>query len=217
MKILIIEDNKSLRENLKVLLKREKFIVETAIDWNDWLNKSTWKEMDLIILDINMPWMNGKEFLKNYSWDSHIIALTANSLLEEKLEMFELWVCDYITKPFEIKELIARIKTIHLKSAKKENQKINIWDIEINLDKKTIKLWQNIINLSHKQYLIVEFLARNRWYTKNKTEIMEYVWWDNQDSLELKSTTLESHIYAIRKSLWKNFIETEKLLWYIIK
>lgn len=90
-------------------------------------------------------------------------------------------------------------------------------DVEINFTKKKIfHCWEEIL-FSHKMYLIIEFLMKNISYPQNKTKIMEYVWWEQEENLEFNSTTLESHIYAIRKKLWKDFIKTVKGVWYIIE
>lgn len=221
MKILVVEDNKILRENIIFLLKKNNYLWEWALNWEDALEKVSNSNFDLIILDINMPFMDGKTFLKKIreKWiETWVIVLTSNSMLEDKLELFENWVDDYMTKPFEIDELLARIKTI-LRRWKKDilEETKKIWDIIVNYSSKKIFLkWEEII-FTVKQYLIIEFLSKNFWYPQTKLKIMEYVWWEAEENLEIDSTTLESHIYSIRKKLWKNFIKTIKWIWYIIE
>jgi len=220
MKILVVEDNKILRENLCFLLKKFNFLWESASNWKEALDKTTISNYDAIVLDINMPVMNGKEFLIEFRklWKTvPIIVLTSDWMLADKLEMFDLWVDDYMTKPFEIEELIARLKSILKRWNKKIDNKKNIWNIEINYSTSKIYLDWNIIDFPHKQYLIIEFLSKNFAYPQNKTKIMEYVWWEAEENLEFNSTTLESHIYAIRKKLGKNCIKTVKWVWYIIE
>lgn len=220
MKILIVEDNPILRENLSFLLKKNHFLAEIAVNGQDALEKIWTNNYDSIILDVNMPVMNGKDFLKkmrSLGKNTPVIALTSNSMLEDKLEMFELWVDDYLTKPFEIQELIMRIKTITKRWEIKQDAKKNIDDIEINFSTSKIFLKDQEIIFPHKQYMIIEFLAKNFWYPQSKVKIMEYVWGEAEENLELASTTLESHIYTIRKKLWKTFIKTIKSVWYIIE
>jgi len=147
-KILVVEDNKNLRENIIFLLKKNNFLWEWAFCWEEALSKLWNSNYDLIILDINMPIMNGKEFLVKIrsNWKNiPVIVLTSNSMLDDKLELFDLWADDYMTKPFEIEELIARIKSI----LKRWNNKIEnikqIWNISINFDSKKILLnWSKI-------------------------------------------------------------------------
>lgn len=220
MKILVVEDNKILRENLLFLLKKNNFLAEEAKNWQEALEKNSFSLYDAIILDINLPIMSWKEFLKEIRkiWkNTPVIALTSNSMLEDKLELFDLWVDDYLTKPFEFDELLARIKSILKRSDKKIENKKEFWDFSINFDSKKIFLKNEEIVLTYKQYLLIEFLVKNFWYPQTKQKIMEYVWWENEENLEFDSTTLESHIYSVRKKFWKNFIKTIKWIWYVIE
>lgn len=219
MKILIIEDNSILRDNLVFLLKKFNYFGEWASNWKDALKKISNSNFDAIILDINMPIMNWKQFLKEIRnlWKSiPVIALTSDSMLQDKLEMFDLWVDDYMTKPFEIEELIARLKSILNRWDKKIDNKKEIWEYTINYSSNKIFKWEEEFVFPYKQYLIIEFLSKNFGYPKKKIKIMEYVWWEAEENLELDSTTLESHIYSIRKKMWKDFIKTIKGIWYII-
>lgn len=220
MKILIVEDNPVLRENLVFLLTKCSFLCESASNWKVAIDKVMKTDYDIIILDINMPIMNGKEFL----WlrpikakSTLVIALTSDSMLQDKLTMFELWVDDYVTKPFEIEELVVRIKSLLKRSDKVIDDEKHIWNITLNYSKKKISINSVEIKFPQKQYLIIEYLVKNIWYPINKIKIMEYVWWEQEENLEFNSTTLESHIYAIRKKLWKDFIKTIKWIWYIVE
>jgi len=229
MKILIIEDNPNLRENLIFLLKKNNFVAEWVLHWKEALEKIRKNNYDAVVLDINLPVMNGKEFLKilRSSWNNiPVIALTSDSLLSDKLEVFELWVDDYVTKPFEIDELVMRLKAILKRTEKIIEDKIIIWDFEINFSKSKIftshqpsSLQEQKLEISfpHKQYLIIEYLAKNKWFPITKIKLMEYVWGEAEENLEFNSTTLESHIYAIRKKLGKGFIKTIKWVGYIIE
>ena len=220
MKILVIEDHPKLRENIQKFLKISGYLSEWAFNWKEALEKIALNKYDLLILDVNMPIMDGREFMQKLrkSWNNiPVIALTSNSMLDDKLEMFELWVDDYLTKPFELKELEARIKALLKRKDKKIEDIIKIWDIEINLSnhkifksKKEVKFW-------NKHFLIIEFLARNKGIIKSKNEILEKVWWEAEENLDLSSTTLEAHISVIRKKLGKDFIKTIKGSWYLIE
>lgn len=220
MKILIVEDNPKLRENIFKFLKISGFIAETSSNWLQALEKTIWNNYDIIILDINMPFSNWKEFTKRFrnSWkNTPIIALTSNSMLDDKLEMFNLWVDDYMTKPFELKELLARINSLLKRKQTIIEERIIIKNIEIHISKHKVFINWNEIELWNKEYLIIEFLATNKWYPKNKTQILEAVWWELEENLELSSTTLEAHISTIRKKISKDFIKTIKWVWYIIE
>jgi DNA-binding response OmpR family regulator len=112
-----------------------------------------------------MPLMNGKEFMKRLrekKKDIPVIALTSNSTLDDKVEMFELGVDDYLTKPFELKELELRIRSLTKRKDLKIEDIIVINDLEINLAKHKVYKENKEIELSNKEYLIIEFLSKNR-------------------------------------------------------
>ena len=219
MKILIIEDNPILRENLIFLLTKFSYLAESAQNGKIALEKINNNTFDAIILDVNMPIMWGKEFLQNLRKNNNstpVITLTSDSMLQDKLEMFELWVDDYLTKPFEIEELVARLKSLLKRGENKIDDEKIAGDLKINYSKNKIYFKNEEISFPNKQYLILEFLMKNIWYPQNKLTIMEYVWWEAEENLELNSTTLESHIYSIRKIIGKDILKTVKWTWYII-
>ena len=233
MKILIIEDHPKLRENISKFLRMSGYVAETALHGEEALDKIRYTDYDTIVLDINMPIMNGKEFMVKLRelWKIiPVVALTSNSMLEDKLEMFDLGVDDYMTKPFELRELEVRIKAILKRKDKKIENIVNIWDLEINFSKHKVFLCHSELSTCHpeldsgskevelgnKEYLIIEFLVKNRWFPKSKVQLLEKVWWEAEENLDLSSTTLEAHISTIRKKIWKDFIKTIKGVWYII-
>lgn len=220
MKILVIEDHPKLRENIIKFLKISGYLAEGAFNWEEALEKINFNKYDILVLDINMPIMNWKEFmikLRENKNDIPVIALTSNFLLEDKLEMFELGVDDYLVKPFELKELEARINAIFKRKDKIISKELEIWEIKIDFTKHKIYKNNNLIDFWNKHYLIVEFLAQNKWFPKSKVSILEKVWWESEENLDLNSTTLEAHISVLRKKLGKDFIKTIKWVWYIIE
>ena len=220
MKILIVEDSKILRENLDFLLKKFHFLSEFANDWEEALQKISLQKYEAIVLDNNMPIMTGEVFLKKMRKNCNttpVIVLTSDSWLQNKLSMFDLWADDYLTKPFEIEELVARLKALGKRKENISDSEKNFHGYSINFSKWKVWSWETEILLPHKQYLILEILVKNMGYAQSKTKIMEYVWGEQEENLELSSTTLESHIYAIRKKLGKNVIETRKWVGYIIE
>jgi OmpR-family two-component system manganese-sensing response regulator len=111
---------------------------------------------------------------------------------------------------------VMRLKAILKRTDKIIEDKIIIWEFEINFSKSKIFKKTEEINFPHKQYLIIEYLAKNKWFPIAKIKLMEYVWWEAEENLDLNSTTLEAHISTIRKKLWKNFIKTIKWVGYVI-
>ena len=220
MKILIVEDHPKIRENIFKYFKTLKYLPEIAINWEDALNKTSFWKYDCVILDVNMPILNWREFLKKFrkNWNqTPVIALTSNSMLSDKVEMFDLWVDDYLVKPFALKELEIRVNALVKRPKNILEDILTIEDVNINITKHQIlKNWE-YINFSNKEYLIVEFLAINKWFPKTKNQIFQEVWWELEENLNISSTTLEAHISTIRKKLWNDFIKTIKWTWYIIE
>lgn len=220
MKILVVEDHPKIRQNIITFLNLKGYVAEWAIHWEEALFKVSESGYDVIILDVNLPIMNGKEFLKKVreKWNTTpVIALTSNSMLEDKLELFNLWVDDYLTKPFELLELEARLQSLFKRKEKMIEEKTKIWDLEIDYIRHKIIQWGKEIAVSNKEYLIIEFLTKNRGVPKNKVEIFEYVWWEREENLDMSSVTLEAHISYIRKKFGKNIIKTIKWVWYVIE
>ncbi len=220
MKVLIIEDHPKIRENISKYFKIIWYTIEESYNWEDALLKvSTWN-YDVLILDVNMPIMNWKDFLKiiRSKWfNTPVLALTSNSSLDDKVEMYELWVDDYLTKPFELKELEIRVNSLLKRKDKKIDEVYSYWDYKINYSIHKFYFNWNELTLSNKEYLIIEFLLKNKWYPKSKNQILEKVWWELEENLDISSTTLESHISTIRKKTNKDFIKTIKWVWYIIE
>ncbi len=220
MKILVIEDHPKIRENISKYFKYIWYTIEQSYNWEDALSKVLIGNYDILILDVNMPIMNWKDFLKRIrsKWlNIPVLALTSNSTLDDKVEMYDLWVDDYLTKPFELKELEIRVNSLLKRKDKKIDEIFSYWYYKINYSIHSFYYKWEKISLSNKEYLIIEFLLKNKWYPKSKNQILEKVWWELEENLDISSTTLESHISTIRKKTNKDFIKTIKWVWYIIE
>jgi len=220
MKVLVVEDHPKIRQNTVKYLNLKWFRAEESIHWEDAKIKLIKNNYDLIVLDINMPMLDWKEFAKivRKSWNNiPIIALTSNSLLNDKLEMFSFWVDDYLTKPFEFAELEARIKALLKRKDKNINNSLKIRDIELDIDKHKVYKDSKEIELGNKEYMILEYLLSNKNYPKSKVSILEHVWWEQEENLDLWSVTLEAHISTLRKKLWLDIIKTIRWVGYVIE
>lgn len=218
MKILFIEDHPKIRNNLIEYFSIKGYTTEGAIHGEEALNMLH-AHYDIIILDMNMPVMDGKTFIERMRRSGNqtpVIVLTSNSLIDDKITMFDLEADDYVVKPFEMRELEARIIAITRRKEKIIEDIIPFSEYTIDIGRKIIKKWEQIMELSHKEYGIVEYLARNIGYPKSKMEILEAVWWLREAELAMDSVTLEAHISTIRKKLWKSIITTLKWTWYLI-
>jgi len=213
-KILLIEDNKDIRNNIKDYLELENFIIDIAIDWEEWMDKGLLKKYDLILLDLMLPKIDGiiiaKKLVKKIQ--TPIIMITAKDSIDEKLTWFASGAIDYIVKPFDLRELEARIKAILKQNI--NNFLIEYKDIKIDLAKREFIKWKKIIKITIKEFSIFEFLYNNKDRLVTRTDIIEYVWWS--DSLFDADPKLDVYISNLRKKLDKKLIETVKWVWYKI-
>lgn len=204
MRILIIEDEPSLTDVLESRLKKEKYIIDVSHDGEDGLLLALTGIYDLIILDVMLPNLDGFEILKeirNNNVDTKVILLTAKSLLEDKLIGFENGANDYLTKPFHIEELVARVN-LQLKKTDINLIKDNLEYEDLILNVKTAKLkcktTNEEINVVCKELLILEYLIQNPNQIISKEQIYDKIWGiDN----EIESNNLEAYFSFIRKKL----------------
>mgnify|MGYP001773790816 CR=1 FL=1 len=221
MKILIIEDDHIIWPNIKEYLEENNFIVNLEKDWESWIKEAIKNKYDLYILDVMLPkkdWFQIAKELRE-SWNnSPIIFLTAKEDLESKEEWFNSWWDDYLTKPFKLKELVLRIRNL-LKRNQNSNileiNKIIVWDIELNLDLKEVKRWEKNISLTPKEFIILEYLMKNKEKVVPKHELLEYIWWINND---IWSDVTRTHVQSLRKKINSWFkhdpIKTVRWIWF---
>ena len=202
MRILIVEDEKSLAELVANRLKKEKYIVDISIDGEDGLYNALMDVYDLILLDIMLPGIDGIEILKEIKKNnikSKVIMLTAKSELEDKLLGFSEGANDYISKPFHIDEVVARVNAqLRIESIK--NQTKEFGDLILDLKTSDIinKKNNEKINIIHKEFQLLEYFMSNPNQVLSKEMIYDKVWGLENDSI---SNNLEAYLSFIRKKL----------------
>ena len=219
MKVLVVEDDQIIWPNICEYLEENSFLVTLKENWQDWLKEALKNKYDIFILDVMLPLKDGfsiaKEIRENWI-KTPIIFLTAKEDLESKERWFNVWWDDYLTKPFKLKELVLRIRSILKRVNKSEIlDKIVAWDIILYLGLKEVKRWNKIINLTPKEFMILEYLMKNKGKAVPKKEILEYIWWINND---IWSDVIRAHILTLRKKLndWFKFdpIVTVRWIWF---
>jgi two-component system, OmpR family, copper resistance phosphate regulon response regulator CusR len=223
IKILIVEDEPKVAGFIKKGLEESYYVAEIAYDGITGKAMALSNNYDLIILDINLPLLNGFQLCKIIRENNQqipILMLTALGGLEEKVKGFGYGADDYLLKPFEFKELLARIWSL-LKRAKYSIplcSLIQIADLEINRDNKTISRSGKHIELSAKEYALLEFLAINKGKLFSRLELTEKVWDINFDT---GTNVVDVYINFLRKKMDNNFtpklIHTRVGLGYILK
>ena len=204
MRILIVEDEFKLADIIASRLKKEHYTVDISLDGEEGLYNALTDIYDLIILDVMLPKLNGFEILKeikNKNINSKVIMLTAKTMLEDKLTGFEAGADDYITKPFHIEELVARINVqLRKKSSKANADYVEYADIKLNTKSSTLTCTTNneSIDLVCKEFLLLEYLINNSTQIVPKDVLYDKVW--GLDT-EIESNNLEAYISFIRKKI----------------
>lgn len=217
MRLLLIEDNITIAENI-----REYFQLKTLWDLDlahtkkEWLSLFDQYHYDIVLLDIMLPDGTGYEIAEilKETREIPLIFLTAKNMLADKLQGFDVWADDYITKPFAIKELIARIEVL---IKRYQFETIHIWDVVI--DKELRKLWKGSeeIHLSNTEFLLVSVLLENKGYVVSRSDILEELWGNDAVRDKKIDRKLDVYIAWLRKKCGKDFIITHKGVWYSIE
>lgn len=202
MRILIVEDEKSLAELIANRLKKEKYSVDISLDGEEGLYNALMDVYDLILLDIMLPSINGIEILKEIRKNNikaKVIMLTAKGELEDKLLGFEEGANDYIQKPFHIDELLARVNA-QLRIEKTKNNTLEFKDLILDIKSSEIINKDNNekISIINKEFQILEYFMRNPNQVLSKEMIYDKVWGIENDSI---SNNLEAYLSFIRKKL----------------
>jgi DNA-binding response OmpR family regulator len=219
MRILIVEDEPTLRKLERNFLEKKGFVVDEVGNGDDALSKVDINEYDCIILDLNLPNTDGITVAKNIrdgGINTPIIMVTARSQIYDKLEGFESGADDYITKPFDLKELVARINSLIKRSNINQLYQLKIEDMEIYPEKNIVKKESQEIEISNKEMGVLQYLARNKGKIISSEELLEHVWDSN---IDMFTETVKTHIKTLRQKVdpKKKIIKTVRGKGYVIR
>ncbi len=203
MKVLLIEDDIKLLENIKTGLKKQGFRVDVAKDGEEGLYLAQNNKYDVIIVDWMLPKLSGIDLIKKLRSEgihTPILILTAKGEIEDKVEGLKV-ADDYLTKPFDFEELIARLKALYRRSQNIQDNVLKIADLELNPETKEVKRGGKYIDLTAKQFELLKYLMIN----KNKIVTPEMIannLWEMDD--EINSNVINVYISHIRKKIDKD-------------
>jgi two-component system copper resistance phosphate regulon response regulator CusR len=223
--ILIVEDDRRIAQNIYRGLHAENFEAEIAYDGITGKNLALSKKFDLILLDVNLPGLKGYDVcqqIRVYKPSIPIIMLTAYGEIEDKVEGLNKGANDYIVKPFDFRELMARInaalRVAELNNPETENQTLRIADLELNVGTKEVIRAGKSIELTAKEFALLEYFLHHRGRVVSKMDLAEHVWHLNFDP---GTNVVEVYINYLRKKIDKDFstklIHTRPGLGYIMK
>ncbi|MEW6054393.1 MAG: response regulator transcription factor [Nitrospirota bacterium] len=221
MKILIVEDEKNLVKILKKGLEEHSFIIDCSFDGEEGLYMAETFTYDAIILDIMLPKVDGLTVLDNLrksKVDVPVLLLTARGSVEDRVRGLNIGADDYIVKPFDFSELLARLKAIIRRTKGKASPLIIIDDLTIDTNARTVRRTDEEIKLSAKEYSILEYLAINKGRIISRTELIEHVY---AEDFDLDSNVIDVYINFLRNKIDRNYskklIHTVRGAGYILK
>ncbi|MEP6713793.1 MAG: response regulator transcription factor [Ferruginibacter sp.] len=223
-KILVIEDEKKIADTLKFGLAEHGYHVEVAYDGKIGLRIFSSHQFDLVILDINMPGLNGFELCTQIRQQNNavpVIMLTAMGTLEDKIEGYDAGADDYMVKPFEFKELLLKIRVL-LKHTMSQHlpvgNRLVAGDLEMNLDTMEVTREGNKINLTAKEFQLLEYLLRNKNRVVSRVDLAINVWDTDFDS---NTNIIDVYINYLRNKIDKSYgnklIQTQVGTGYILR
>ena len=203
MRILVVEDEETIADVIATKLRKEKYEVDTSFDGEDGLYNALTNIYDLIILDIMLPKRNGIEILKEIKENdinAKVIMLTAKSELDDKLKGFNNGADDYVTKPFHIEELIARVNVQLRNKGSKVKDILEYSDLSLNIRNSTLTCinTNETINIPYREFLLLEYFMNNKEQIISKEQIYDKVWGIDTD---YESNNLEAYLSFLRKKI----------------
>jgi heavy metal response regulator len=205
MRILIVEDEKSLADIIKKGLEEEDYAVDVAYNGEDGLFMAENEPSDLIILDIMLPIVDGMTILKRIrkaGVKTPVLMLTAKDTLTDKVSGLDSGADDYLTKPFEFEELLARMRALLRRNSEAKTSMIEIGDLVINMATHEVKRRGKDISLSAKEYVLLEFMAMNKNKVLSRTALTEHLYDYNFD---LDSNVIDVFVHRVRSKIDRGF------------
>lgn len=221
MKILMVEDEKALLEGIVSILKEENYDVDTALNGYDGLQLAKQNIYDVIILDIMLPEVDGFSIVKSLREDSirtPIILVTAKDRVEDRVKGLDLGADDYLTKPFAAPELLARIRVLLRGKGDPTENELCYGSIIINQSEHDGYIHEEKLNLTVKEYLLLEFFIRNKEQILLRDQIFNRIWGFSSDS---GLNIVDVYIHHLRKKLMPfhldDYIKTVRGIGFMLK
>jgi DNA-binding response OmpR family regulator len=205
VRVLLAEDHRPLVRALKQGLEEEGFAVDVAYDGQEAAHKARATEYDVIILDLMLPREDGLSLLQRWrraGLETHVLILTARDRIEDKVRGLDLGADDYLTKPFQLEELLARLRALVRRGHQVKDPVLRIYDLEIDTAARSVRRGGRPITLTPREYALLEFLAFHRGRVVTRTMIWEHLY--NEED-ENTSNVVDVYIRYLRSKIDKDF------------
>jgi two-component system OmpR family response regulator len=216
MRILVVEDEPDLLRSLAKSLREEGYAVDTAADGEDGLFKAESVSYDAVVLDVMLPRLDGWEVLHRLraKKKTPVLLLTARDRTSDRVRGLDTGADDYLVKPFDLSELLARLRALIRRGASEARPRIEIGSVRIDTAARTVSRGAQPAVLTAREYALVEFLALHRGEVVSRSTLYEHLFDENDDTL---SNLLDVHVSNIRKKLGHDFIATRRGHGYCIE
>jgi two-component system OmpR family response regulator len=216
MRILVVEDEPRLQRNLAKALREEGYAVDTADAGDDGLFKAETYDYDAIVLDVMLPGLDGWEVLKRLRKQKQtpVLMLTARDATTDRVRGLDTGADDYLVKPFDLTELLARLRALIRRSANKTTNTIELGKIILDTRARSVTNAGEAVTLTAREYAILEYLALHRGEVVSRTELYEHLFDETDDTL---SNLVDVHVFSIRKKLGPQLIATRRGQGYCIE
>ena len=209
MHILVVEDQRDFAENIRKYLETESYSVDLAFDGESGLRQALLEDYAIVVLDLNLPRMDGLEVcreLRKAGRSMPILMLTARVGHENAVAGLDSGADDYLTKPFDLEELLARMRALLRRGGESRSPLIVIGDVTIDTNTHEVRRDGKLVALAPREYALLEFLALNRGVARTRLEIIELVWGEYDELMF--SQTVDVHVAYLRRKLGKDIIRT---------
>lgn len=216
MRVLVIEDEFSLRETVVETLREEGFAVDYSGDGEEGLYKALECDYDAILLDIMLPKLDGWNVLQSLRKrkQTPVLMLTARDSVEDRIKGLDQGADDYLPKPFDLAEMIARTRAVARRSGGQRNPVLTAGEVSVNTSKRTVTFKGELVELTAREYAFTELFVRKADEVVSRDYIYEHLFDENEDSL---SNMLDVYIYKLRQKFGKDFIKTLRGAGYIVE
>jgi two-component system, OmpR family, response regulator len=216
MRILVVEDEPRLLRSLAKALREEGYAVDTAEAGDDGLYKAESYNYDAIVLDIMLPRLDGWEILERLRKQKQtpVLMLTARDGGKDRVRGLDTGADDYLVKPFDLAELLARLRALIRRSAGQSRSQLTLRDVQIDTRSRSVTRSGQSVTLTAREYSILEYLALHRGEVVTRTELYEHLFEESDDTL---SNLLDVHVFSIRKKLGHELITTRRGQGYCIE
>ncbi|WP_419785525.1 response regulator transcription factor [Pseudodesulfovibrio sp.] len=222
MRILIVDDEQILLDQLRTALEAQRYMVDTALDGEEALDKLFESPADLVILDIMLPGVDGLEVLRALRREGDatpVLMLTAKGDIEDKIKGLDLGADDYLAKPFSFDELLARVRALLRRSGGQSESVLQVGDLRLDTVSREVSRAGGPVDLTAREFSILEFFLYNKNRAVSRFSLAEHVWGDAFDPFSM-SNFMDVHIKNLRKKIGDtngSVIQTIRGVGYIVK